>query len=168
MASEGAVTPGPSGARSSGELWSEVSRVASETRRLRVVIESVAFVSMVGDVLTLAVTETMLPVARGGLKEIETIAARLNGAAVRVVLESGEGVKLASGAVGAKRAEASADSLAGSLSSGSARGTSVSVGPGVAPAVDMRQHPLVKQAEELFGARVVKVQQTAEGRPRDE
>lgn len=117
--------------------------MASETRRLRVVIESVALVSMAGEVLTLAVSEAMLPVARGGLKEIEAIAARVSGAAVRVVLDSGGGVKSAGGP---------------------ARDGSVGASSGGGAAVDMRQHPLVKQAEELFGARVVKVQQAAEGR----
>lgn len=55
--------------------------------------------------MTLAVaSEAMLPQSRrGGLKEIEAIAARVSGAAVKVVLDSGGGVKSAGGPRGMAR-----------------------------------------------------------------
>ncbi len=123
------------------------------------VIESVAFVSMAGDVLTLAATEAMLPVARGGVKEIEGIAAKVSGAAVRVVLRGGE-----PGVSGGTIENTAAQSV------GSVRGAAFGAQTSTPPATDLRQHPLVKQAEELFGARVVKVQQrpSLEGRPESE
>lgn len=145
-------------AQSPVEFWSEVTRLASENRRLRTIIESVAFVSISGDDLTLAVSPELMPVARGGAKDIESLAQRVRGSAVRVTLQDGTGGRAgpaeAGGVDGANRS-------AGSPSRGVVGGSA----GGAVGGPDMRQHPLVKQAEELFGARVVKVQRTSEPRP---
>lgn len=142
------ATPGPKPQLSQAEFWLELTRVASDNRRLRTILESVAFVSIVGQELTLAVTPVLLPVARGGMKDIEAIAGKVGGQPVRVVLQSGG------------TTAATADAAGSAITPPKAQGSAAD--PPRGP--DIRQHPLVKQAEELFGARVVKVQQTAEGR----
>lgn len=117
----------------------KITELASSTsRRLRTVVDAVAFNALDGDAINVSVTPEMLPVARASLKDLEDLASKAAARSIRVVIVSG----------GATQAR--------TVTSGIAPGASAATT--AASAADMRQHPLVKQAEELFGARLVRVE----------
>lgn len=119
-------------ASSPAALWSEVLRLASNSRRLRALADSLSLASFENDKAELSVSPALAALARSSIKELEELLTKAADRPIAVVIRTPE--------------DTSAD------------GQSTATEAKAQPAQDIRQHPLVKAAEDLFGARVVRVE----------
>lgn len=113
--------------------WGKVLAAAGPNRRLRILLNDISLVSVENDVVVLAVSEALHGAARANEKELCGLLASAWERAVKLELRQ-EGGGAAAATAGATQAAINANLQA------------------------VQEHPLVKQAMELFGAKVVSVQ----------
>lgn len=138
--------------RSGTEFWSECLRLAATNRRLRLIIEDSRLVALEGGVATITVGSHLAGLARNSTQELTDLCSKAAGEPTRLVITS---VELAPPPPPPQNGSTSVLRPAPAASSDAPADTGAPVT--TASAGDIRQHPLVKQAEELFGARVVRV-----------
>lgn len=119
-------------ASSPAALWTEVLRLASASRRLRALADGLSLATFEYDKAELSVSPALAALARSSIKELEELLTKAAGRPIAVVIRTPEDI----------------------ATDGEATATEVKA----PPAQDIRQHPLVKAAEDLFGARVVRVE----------
>lgn len=127
----------PMGTGSLGEVWNAALEAAGGARRLRLVMEECVPLAMEGGVIRLRANPGMLSAVRAQGKEIETILARVRGAATTLEFEDV-----------AAATSTTADAASGASETGAPPNA-------IAIAAD---HPLVKRTIELFNAKLVGVQ----------
>ncbi|MFA6044495.1 MAG: hypothetical protein WC718_05885 [Phycisphaerales bacterium] len=113
--------------------WGKVLAAAGPNRRLRILLNDISLVSVENDVVVLAVSEALHGAARANEKELCGLLATAWERAVKLELRQ-EGGEAAAATPAATQAAINANLQA------------------------VQEHPLVKQAMELFGAKVVSVQ----------
>jgi hypothetical protein len=111
------------------QLWPEVLRLAAASRRLRALLDGLTLEKFEDGSAELSAPPALTALARSSIKELEELLTRAAGRGVTATVRE-HGAPAGGDAPQVK----------------------------VAPAGDIRQHPLVKAAEELFGARVVRVE----------
>lgn len=122
--------------------WGKVLAAAGPNRRLRILLNDISLVSVENDVVVLAVSEALHGAARASEKELCGLLASAWDRAVKLELRQEGGEAAATPA--ASQASINANLLA------------------------LQEHPLVKQAMELFGAKVVSVQARKNATKQDE
>ena len=124
------------------DVWNEVRRLSVTTRRLNAIVEDLRLVSLSGGA---AVVQAggLAAMARSAQKEIEDLLTKAAGRKITLTIQT-------------------ADAARAPAAEGTPGAASTAPAAAAAPGTDIRQHPLVKQAEALLGARVVRV----EGRTR--
>jgi hypothetical protein len=131
-----------------GTFWPECLRLSSTSRRLRMIVEETTLVSLTSGTATIAVGSKFAGLARGSAAELAELFSRAAGTPVKVVFDELASTTESSPAF---RGNSATAALSGASALPLAEIPSASAG------ADVRQHPLVKHAEELFGARVVRV-----------
>lgn len=115
-------------------VWAEVNRIATTSRRVRAVLGDLRLASFDATGVLLEGSALAVSAARAVQGELASVFQQACGRTISILLRAAESVEGADGGSGtgtAPRAAASAE--------------------------DMRKHPLVTAAEELFGARLVRV-----------
>ncbi len=114
----------------SGDPWAQVLSAASGNRRMRILLNDCSLVNVADDQVVIAVSDALLSAAQSNEKELGDLLARAWDRAVKVELRG-----------------ASQVAPAGAASE-----------PAPEPTTPITEHPLVKQAMELFSAKLVGVQ----------
>lgn len=137
-------------------MWDEVKRLSSSTRRLKAIVDDLQLLSL-AEATAVVKAGTLAALARAAQKEIEEVFTKATGRKIALTIQgAGEPARAPDGPP-AGPSTVRADARPASASPGAP-------GPPEEPGPDARQHPLVKQAEQLLGARVVRVE--ARARPK--
>lgn len=116
-------------------IWAEVNRIASASRRVRAVLSDLRLASLDATGAMLEGSALAVSAARAVQGELASAFQQACGRTISISLRASE--------------------IAGEGPDGAGSGGNGA--RGVASAEDMRKHPLVTAAEELFGARLVRV-----------
>lgn len=143
-----APPPAPAPGAAPENVWEEARRLSGSTRRLRAILDDLRLISL-AEATAVVKTGTLAALARTAKAEIEDVLSRAAGRRISLAFQSDDP---------ARDPGPTRDPAPDGPGPAPAAPPAMPPVGTPAPAADPRQHPLVRRAEELLNARVVRVE----------